>query len=159
MTNNIKAALLVASLLVVVTLSFTLKASSNGYDVSGLEASKVELVQKAANAWCDATKGACCVSLDGGSNSLVGVIELHNSKGRSCKGLYQAWNKDSDRILIRRNLNDQVFYATVLHELGHHCQKVLKSTCEHTSDSQSVMTAYEDVSTITAQDIQCVGGK
>jgi hypothetical protein len=109
--------------------------------------------QAQADAWCEATDGACCPAIgipDGGSD-LRAVDVMPAEAPAGTVGWWMPRQDYTSEILIASRVAPERVWRVALHELGHHCG------CRRHIATGNVMgtDVWLDGLTITADDVAC----
>lgn len=122
-------------------------------DVWSLEvdAGHPALIACALEAWCAASDGAQCGSIGEGGSS---ILDVDAPAMGEWLGLHTGRPDGSSRVAIDRTLDDDAYYTTVVHELGHHYG------CGHLDAGVMVGTVNRiwaacDVTIVTAVELEC----
>lgn len=111
------------------------------------------LIGCALEAWCAASDGRWCGTVGAGSSSIEDVDDLADG---AYLGLHTGRSDGSSRVAIVRTLDADIYYTTVVHELGHHYG------CGHGDGVDGVMHDTEeriwtacDPAIVTPADVAC----
>lgn len=109
------------------------------------------LIGCALEAWCVASEGRLCGTVGEGSSSIADIDDLADG---AYLGLHTGRPDGSSRIAIVRTLDEDSYYTTVVHELGHHygCHHVEGGAMQAHADR--IWRAC-DVTAVTPDALEC----